>query len=160
MRDFWFCLANSNISIISSGKYSRSASCITTWEVGIKFLLKAKADPFPLFLPVLKSSIFSYFPAKFLAISWELSVELLSIRYIDDVVSYKTEEEYLTYLRSGDYDMRFLGSDYINGKYTGKDINIDIIWLDRETHNYSSTKLKTDIYNSVKEPMQRGYGYD
>ena len=56
--------------------------------------------------------------------------------------------------------MRFLGSDYINGKYTGKDINIDIIWLDRETHNYSSTKLKTDIYNSVKEPMQRGYGYD
>ena len=63
-------------------------------------------------------------------------------------------------MRSGDYDMRVLGSDYINCKYTGKDINIDIIWLDRETHNYSSTKLKTDIYNSVKEPMQRGYGYD
>ena len=83
---------------------------------------------------------------------------LLSIRYIDDVVSYKTEEEYLTYLRSGDYDMRFLGSDYINGKYTGKDINIDIIWLDRETHNYSTTRMKRLIHESILK--MEGVDYD
>ena len=83
---------------------------------------------------------------------------LLSIRYIDDVVSYKTEEEYLTYLRSGDYDMRFLGSDYINGKYTGKDINIDIIWLDRETHNYSKTRMKRLIHESILK--MEGVDYD
>ena len=83
---------------------------------------------------------------------------LLSIRYIDDVVSYKTEEEYLTYLRSGDYDIRFLGSDYINGKYTGKDINIDIIWLDRETHNYSTTRMKRLIHESILK--MEGVDYD
>ena len=83
---------------------------------------------------------------------------LLSIRYIHDVVSYKTEEEYLTYLRSGDYDMRFLGSDYINGKYTGKDINIDIIWLDRETHNYSTTRMKRLIHESILK--MEGVDYD
>ena len=83
---------------------------------------------------------------------------LLSIKYIDDVVSYKTEEEYLTYLRSGDYDMRFLGSDYINGKYTGKDINIDIIWLDRETHNYSTTRMKRLIHESILK--MEGVDYD
>ena len=83
---------------------------------------------------------------------------LLSIRYIDDVVSYKTEEEYLTYLRSGDYDMRFLGSDYINGKYTGKDINIDIVWLDRETHNYSTTRMKRLIHESILK--MEGVDYD
>ena len=83
---------------------------------------------------------------------------LLSIKYIDDVVSYKTEEEYLTYLRSGDYDMRFLGSDYINGKYTGKDINIDIIWLDRETHNYSTTRMKRLIHESILK--MEGVNYD
>ena len=83
---------------------------------------------------------------------------LLSIRYIDDVVSYKTEEEYLTYLRSGDYNMRFLGSDYINGKYTGKDINIDIVWLNRETHNYSTTRMKRLIHESILK--MEGVDYD
>ena len=83
---------------------------------------------------------------------------LLSIKYIDDVISYQTEEEYLTYLRSGDYDMRFLGSDYINGKYTGKDINIDIIWLDRETHNYSTTRMKRLIHESILK--MEGVDYD
>jgi len=83
---------------------------------------------------------------------------LLSIRYIDDVVSYKSEEEYLTYLRSGDYDMRFLGSDYINGKYTGKDINIDIVWLDREAHDYSTTRMKRLIHESILK--MEGVDYD
>ena len=33
---------------------------------------------------------------------------------------------------------------------TGKDISIDIVWLARE-HDYSSTKLKTQIHNIIKE---------
>ena len=83
---------------------------------------------------------------------------LLSIKYIDDVVSYESEEEYLSYLRSGAYDIRFLGSDYINGKYTGKDINIDIVWLDRETHNYSTTRMKRLIHESILK--MEGVNYD
>ena len=78
--------------------------------------------------------------------------------FIDDVVSYKNEEEYLTYLRSGDYDIRFLGTDYINGKYTGKDIKIDIVWLDRETHNYSTTHMKRLIHESILK--MEGVDYD
>ena len=82
---------------------------------------------------------------------------LLSIKYVDAVVTYQKEKTFHDYLKH--YDIRFLGTDYRDGSYTGKDLNIDIVWLNRE-HDYSSTKLKTDIYNSVKEPMQRGYGYD
>ncbi len=82
---------------------------------------------------------------------------LLAFKDVDDVVVYQAEETFLSYLK--DYEIRFLGTDYMDGSYTGKDIAIDIIWLSRE-HDYSTTKLKTDIYNSVKEPMQRGYGYD
>ena len=82
---------------------------------------------------------------------------LNAIKYVDDIVVYQAEETFLSYLSN--YDIRFLGTDYRDGSYTGKDLNIDIVWLNRE-HDYSSTKLKTDIYNSVKEPMQRGYGYD
>ena len=83
---------------------------------------------------------------------------LLSIKYIDDIVPYKTEGEYLSYLRSGNYDMRFLGTDYINGEYTGKDINIDIVWLDRETHDYSTTRMKRLIHESILK--MEGVNYD
>ena len=82
---------------------------------------------------------------------------LLALRDVDDVVVYQAEETFLSYLK--DYEIRFLGTDYIDGSYTGKDNDIDIVWLNRD-HDYSSTKLKTDIYNNVKGPMQRGYGYD
>ena len=33
--------------------------------------------------------------------------------------------------------------------YTGKDLPIDIIWLDRENHDYSTTRMKRLIFESV-----------
>ena len=85
---------------------------------------------------------------------------LKSIKYIDDVVTYKVEEQYLDHLRSGGYNLRFLGTDYKTRPYTGQDILIDIIWLDRESHEYSSTKLKTSIYESIKMKKQKTKNYD
>lgn len=79
---------------------------------------------------------------------------------IDDVVVYKKEEEYLNYLKSGNYDIRFIGTDYKNGNYTGPDIPINIIWLNREDHEYSSTRLKTQIYESIKNKKQETEDYD
>ena len=75
---------------------------------------------------------------------------LLSMKNVDSVVYYSSEEEFLSYLRSKKYNIRFIGDDYKNGFYTGKDIDIDIIWLERENHNYSTTKLKKKIYESIK----------
>ena len=82
---------------------------------------------------------------------------LLAFRDVDDVVVYQAEETFLSYLK--DYEIRFLGTDYIDGSYTGKNNPIDIIWLDRN-HDYSSTKLKRDIYNNVKGTMILGVNYD
>jgi len=75
---------------------------------------------------------------------------LKSIKYVDDVVVYQAEETFLSYLEY--YDIRFLGDDYKDGSYTGKDKPIDIVWLDR-SHNYSTTKLKLKIYNSIHEVL-------
>lgn len=83
---------------------------------------------------------------------------LLALRDVDSVVVYQVEETFLSYL--SDYDIRFLGTDYMDGSYTGKDINIDIVWLDRKGHDYSSTKLKTEIFNSLKFPIMTGAQYD
>ena len=72
---------------------------------------------------------------------------LHSIRYVDDVVIYQEEETFLSCLH--DYHIRFLGTDYANGGYTGKDNPIEIVWLDRN-HKYSTTKLKGDIVKSME----------
>jgi len=85
---------------------------------------------------------------------------LLSMRDIDSIVYYSIEKEFHDYLKSGEYDIRFLGTDYQNGSYTGKDIDIDIIWLDRESHEYSSTRLKDLIYESVKFKKNEFEKYD
>ena len=76
---------------------------------------------------------------------------LKSVKYVDDIVVYQAEETFLSYLE--DYDIRFLGDDYRDGSYTGKDNPIDIVWLDR-SHNYSTTKLKLKIYNSIYEVLR------
>ena len=79
---------------------------------------------------------------------------LLAIKYIDEVIVYQTEETFLSYLN--DYDIRFLGTDYMDGSYTGKDLSIEIVWLSRN-HNYSSTKLKTDIYHTINGKVYGEY---
>lgn len=80
--------------------------------------------------------------------SVEERIEILkSIRYIDDIVVYKNENEFHNYLKSGNYNVRFLGDDYGDGSYTGKDIDIKIIFVNR-THDYSTTELKRKIVKS------------
>lgn len=85
---------------------------------------------------------------------------LLSMKDIDNVVYYSTEKEFHDHLKSGYYDIRFLGTDYSDGSYTGKDIDIKVVWLDRKSHNYSSTKLKTDIYESIRLKKMEFENYD
>ena len=76
---------------------------------------------------------------------------LRAIKYVDDIVVYYAEETFLSYLK--DYEVRFLGSDYMDGSYTGKDIAIDVIFLNRD-HDYSTTKLKESIWNSMESHLE------
>ena len=71
---------------------------------------------------------------------------LNSIKYIDEIIFYKKESTFIKYL--DDYDIRFLGTDYIKGNYTAKSHPIKICWINRD-HNYSTSKLKTSIFHSI-----------
>jgi len=66
---------------------------------------------------------------------------LLSIRYIDKVVVYRTEKELYNLLKKTNIDIRFLGDDYRREKITGFDLKIPIHFCSRE-HGWSSTRLK------------------
>lgn len=75
---------------------------------------------------------------------------LFSIKYIDDVVVYKTEKELENNIKDKKYDIRFLGDDYKNKQITGQTIPIEILYTNR-SHGYSTTDLKKKVYNSYKE---------
>ena len=77
---------------------------------------------------------------------------LHAIKYVDDVIVYDVEETFLSYLK--DYEIRFLGTDYLDGSYTGKDIAIDVVWLSRE-HDYSVSRLKKIIHGSIEDHMEK-----
>jgi len=80
---------------------------------------------------------------------------LRAIKYVDDVVVYQAEDTFLSYLK--DYEIRFLGTDYMDGSYTGRDIAIDVVWLNRN-HGYSTTKLKENIYQSLESHLEEMEG--
>ena len=91
--------------------------------------------------------------------SWKLppvqSVEdrkeiLLSLKDVNEVVTYQSEDEFLGILESGEYHLRFLGDDYDDGSYSGVGIGLPIVWIPRKSHNYSTTRLKQLIYRSIQ----------
>ncbi len=71
---------------------------------------------------------------------------LESIKYIDEVKVYRYESEFISFLDK--YHVRFLGSDYLGGNYTGKEKSIEIFWINRD-HDFSTTNLKKKIYESI-----------
>ena len=71
---------------------------------------------------------------------------LMAMKDVDDVRVYWNEYGLSQYLKVGKFDVRFLGDDYKNKEYTGKELDLKIMWVDR-SHNYSTTKLKDRIKN-------------
>lgn len=78
----------------------------------------------------------------------ERSSILLSLRQINNIVKYTTEDELIQLLKTINPSVRFLGDDYIGKTYTGFELNIPIIYLDR-SHGWSTTKYKTLIAESL-----------
>ena len=70
---------------------------------------------------------------------------LMSIRYIDEVYTYQTEEELYELIKFWKPDIRILGEDYMSKKsFTGDDLPPEIIYTSR-SHGWSTTMLKDKI---------------
>ena len=74
----------------------------------------------------------------------ERRIQLEAVKYIDEIIIYDTEEELHDLLIKINPDIRILGSDYKNKKFTGDNLGIKIYYHERN-HNYSSTRLKKKI---------------
>ena len=77
-------------------------------------------------------------------------IEILnSIKYIDDIKVYTYENELIELLKNGEFNIRFLGDDYVGKSFTGNKLNIDIHYLSR-SHGWSTTKFKKLIARTIK----------
>ena len=81
---------------------------------------------------------------------WSDRVKILdSLVQVDFVFLYQTEADLYDALVKGEFDVRFLGDDYVGKTYTGYELNIPIHYLNRD-HGWSTTKYKQLIANSLK----------
>ena len=69
---------------------------------------------------------------------------LIGIRYIDEVVTYQTEDDLYNLIKFYKPDIRILGDDYIGRSFTGDDLPPKVIYTTR-SHGWSTTKIKNLI---------------
>jgi glycerol-3-phosphate cytidylyltransferase len=74
--------------------------------------------------------------------------QLLSIRYVDEVLVYSLESDLYELIDSGGFDVRFLGDDYIGKNFTGDDLGVSLHFINRD-HGWSTTKFKKIISETL-----------
>ena len=82
----------------------------------------------------------------------ERIVQIEAVKYVDEIFIYHTEKDLHNWLNENvhNIDIRILGSDWKNKKYTGHELDIPIYFHERN-HNYSSTELIERIKNKFNQ---------
>ena len=78
----------------------------------------------------------------------ERKIQLAAVKYIDEIVIYNTESDLYELLRKIKPNIRILGSDYIDKKFTGDDLDIEVYYHQRN-HKFSSTNLRKKIVKKI-----------
>jgi glycerol-3-phosphate cytidylyltransferase len=81
---------------------------------------------------------------------------LLCFKQIDQVYQYTYESELYDLIKTIKPDIRFLGEDYKDKDYTGKDLNIPVHWINRN-HGWSTTKFKHKITEQTLKQTKNKY---
>ena len=74
----------------------------------------------------------------------ERKIQLEAVKYIDQIITYETEKDLYELLQKVKPDIRILGSDYRNQRFTGDNLNIKIFYHTRN-HDFSSSNLRKKI---------------
>jgi glycerol-3-phosphate cytidylyltransferase len=78
----------------------------------------------------------------------ERYMQLSSIKYVDEIIPYQTEQDLIDILSTLQLDVRILGDEYRHKDFTGKDIcntrGIQIYFNQRD-HRFSSSELRKQV---------------
>lgn len=78
----------------------------------------------------------------------ERYVQLSAVQYVDEIICYQTEQDLEDILNMFDIDVRILGEEYKDGKFTGRAIcakrGIELYYNKRD-HRFSSSDLRKRV---------------
>jgi glycerol-3-phosphate cytidylyltransferase len=77
-----------------------------------------------------------------------------AIRWVDEVITYDTEDALLEILRSRPLDVRIMGADWRGRNYTGEGLPIEIYFNSRG-HTYSTSELRQRVFIAELENRLR-----
>lgn len=75
----------------------------------------------------------------------ERQIQLRGCRYVDDIIIYETEKDLEDILNNFQFDIRFLGADYKDGRKHITNPNACPIYYNSRNHSFSSTELRERI---------------
>jgi glycerol-3-phosphate cytidylyltransferase len=83
----------------------------------------------------------------------ERQVQLAAVKYVDEIVVYRTEQDLEDILEMYHIDIRILGDEYRDKDFTGKDIckkrGIQL-YFNKRDHRFSSSELRRQVIEKSK----------
>ena len=83
----------------------------------------------------------------------ERYAQLNALKFVDEIVPYQTEEDVIDILELFTINIRFLGEEYRDKDFTGKDVcrkrDIDLHFNKRD-HRFSSSDLRKRVHDAEK----------
>jgi glycerol-3-phosphate cytidylyltransferase len=70
---------------------------------------------------------------------------LEGIKYVDEIIVYRTESDLYKLLQEVPFDVRIIGSDWRGKPFTGHELSPKVYFHERN-HNYSTTELRERIF--------------
>lgn len=81
---------------------------------------------------------------------FERFVQLDACKYVGEIVVYATEKELRDILLSYPIDVRILGAEYYDKKFTGDDIDMEFYFNERR-HSFSTTELRQRVVDAERK---------
>lgn len=84
----------------------------------------------------------------------ERYAQLNALKFVDEIVPYQTEEDVIDILELFQIDVRFLGEEYRDKDFTGKDVcrkrDIDL-YFNKRDHRFSSSDLRRRVSQNEQQ---------
>jgi glycerol-3-phosphate cytidylyltransferase len=82
---------------------------------------------------------------------FERFVQLDACKYVDEIVVYATEKDLIDILHSYPINVRFVGDEYKDKDFTGKDLSHIEIYYNSRKHSFSTTELRGRVIERFKK---------
>lgn len=85
----------------------------------------------------------------------ERFIQLQACKYVDEIVPYATEKELMDILTSYPIDVRIIGEEYRDKKFTGCNLDMEVYFNSRQ-HSFSTTELRQRVLNEESRKTKPG----